>query len=47
MRVFRPAILSLLPLFALPVVLPGDAIVRTQAMLAGTSAELFIEEGRL
>jgi hypothetical protein len=47
MRISRPAILSLLPLFALPAVSPGDAIVRTQALLAGTIAEFFIEEERL
>ena len=47
MKIFRPAILSYLLLFAFPGVSSGDAIVRTQAMLAGTIAEFFIEEERL
>ncbi len=47
MRIFRPAILSLLLLIALPAVSPSNATVRTQAMLAGTIADFFIEEERL
>jgi hypothetical protein len=47
MKPFRPAILSILLVFALPGVTSGDAIIRTQAMLAGTIAEFFIEEGRI
>jgi hypothetical protein len=47
MRIFRAAILSLLLFFALPAVSRGDAIVRSQAMLAGTIAEFFIEEDRI
>ena len=47
MGISRPAILSLLLLFALPTVSARDAIVRTQAMPAGTIAESFIEEERL
>jgi hypothetical protein len=47
MGISRPAILSLLPLFALPAVSIRDAIVRTRAVLAGTIAEFFIEEERL
>jgi len=47
MRIFWPAILSLLLLFALRAVSPGDTIVRTQATLAGAIAEFFIEEERL
>jgi len=47
MKIFRPAILSFLLFSTLPAVSIGDAIVRTQAMLAGTIAEFFIEEGRI
>lgn len=47
MKILRPAILSFLLLSALPAISRGDAIVRTQAMLAGTIAEFFIEEDRI
>jgi len=47
MKIFRPALRSFLLLPALPAVPIGDAIVRTQAMRAGTIAEFFIEEDRI
>jgi hypothetical protein len=47
MKRFQPLILSIPLLFALPAAAPGDAIVRTQAMLASTIAEFFIEEDRI
>jgi hypothetical protein len=47
MKRFQTLILSISLLFALPAAAPGDAIVRTQAMLAATIAEFFIEEDRI
>jgi hypothetical protein len=47
MKIIRPSLLSFLLLFAFPSVSPGDAIVRTQAMLASTIAEFFIEEDQI
>jgi hypothetical protein len=42
-EISRPAILSLLWLFALSAVSPGDAIARTQVAPAGAIADFFIE----
>jgi hypothetical protein len=47
MERIQPLILSIPLFFALPAIAPGDAIIRPQAMLASTIAEIFIEEDRI